>query len=363
MPGLCLYLINNVIIPKISRQLGSWSIPLLSIPLLVPLVWVQSNPPSLQEATLSIATATDGNPLSLSPPDNSHSHHPPINRELVAAKESVSKTHNYKPQVKGRKSAAASKKSPSQSKAKPHYTAPAIEIRVAIATNAPNLAVATSSSSQILDGNGALLQHLPSGESFNVQPNGNGVIFGSWQLPPVIWIESAEGGAVYVVNRWYRGRLLLVSQGSTLLAVNYVDLEQYLYSVVGSEMSASAPLEALKAQAIAARSYALVHIFRPTNNLYDLGAGERWQVYRGLEREYNTTFQAVSETSGQILSYQGGVVESLYAASEEIVAKAHGGVGMSQTGAYEKAAQGYDYRQILAVYYPGSEVARLGLKH
>lgn len=81
-----------------------------------------------------------------------------------------------------------------------------------------------------------------------------------------------------------------------------------------------------------------------------------------MHREYNTTHQAVNETAGQILSYQGGIVESLYAASDEIVVKAHGGVGMSQTGAYKLAAQGYDYRQILGAYYPDTELAKLELK-
>ena len=64
--------------------------------------------------------------------------------------------------------------------------------------------------------------------------------------------------------------------------VNYVDLEQYLLSVVGSEMSAAAPIEALKAQAVAARSYALVHSFRDVNEQFDLGNDERHQAYKGI---------------------------------------------------------------------------------
>ena len=107
------------------------------------------------------------------------------------------------------------------------------------------------------------------------------------------------------------------------------------------------------------RSYAVVHLVRPGSSWYNLGNDERWQVYKGLDSEYNTTQQAVNQTAGMILSYQGGVVESLYAASDEIVAKAHGGVGMSQEGAYNLALQGYNYQQILGVYYPGTSLARL----
>ena len=154
----------------------------------------------------------------------------------------------------------------------------------------------------------------------------------------------------------------MIAQGNKLLAINYVDLEQYLLSVVGSEMSAAAPMEALKAQAVAARSYALVHTFRPANGWFDVTSGERHQAYKGIATEYNTTHQAVTKTAGEILSSQGGVVESLYAATQAIVDKAHKGAGMSQNGAYAYANQGYNYRQILGVYYPGVAIALLESK-
>ena len=136
------------------------------------------------------------------------------------------------------------------------------------------------------------------------------------QSPTPLWIEPIKGGAVFVSNNWYRGKLLLIAQGNNLLAINYVGLEEYLLSVVGSEMSAAAPIEALKTQAVAARSYALVHTFRPANGWFDVTSSERHQAYKGIATEYDTTHQAVSETSGQILSYQEGVVESLYGATQ-----------------------------------------------
>ncbi len=163
------------------------------------------------------------------------------------------------------------------------------------------------------------------------------------QILSALWIEPTDSGAVFIGDRWYRGRLLLIAQANNLLAINYVDLEQYLLSVVGSEMSAAAPIEALKAQAVAARSYALVHTFRPANRWFDVTAGKRHQAYKGIATEYNTTHKVISDTSGQILSYRGGVVESLYAATQALVDKAHKRSGMSQTGAYAYANQRYDY--------------------
>lgn len=234
-----------------------------------------------------------------------------------------------------------------------------IEMRVAIANGADSLPVGTSTPGEILDAQGNRVGKLPSLQGALVEPNQQGLRLGTLQTPAVVWLVPTQGGYVYVGKRWYRGRLLLVAQGDRLMAINYVKLDDYLYSVVGSEMPANWPLEALKAQAIAARSYALVHYIRPASAWYNLGDDERWQAYNGLDGEYNTTHQAVDATAKEVLSYQGGIVESLYASSDDIVAKAHGGVGMSQNGANQLAMQGYNYRQILGAYYPGTSLAQL----
>ncbi len=236
---------------------------------------------------------------------------------------------------------------------------PVIEMRVAIANGVNSLAVATSTPGEILDAKGKLLDKLSPKQAVEVLPGGPNIRVGKWTTPAGVWIKPTQGGLVYVNNRWYRGDVLLVSQGNNLLAVNYVDLEVYIGSVVGSEVYPDWPMDALKAQAIAARSYAIVHYIRPANPLYDLGNTERWQVYKGVETEWNTTAQAVKETRGIFLSYKGGVVESMYAASDDIVTNVFGGKGMSQNGAYKLATQGYDYKQILNNYYPGTSLAWL----
>lgn len=153
------------------------------------------------------------------------------------------------------------------------------KITAPVPKDVTNLAIGSSTSARILDANGKVLHQLPSAQALLAQPGVSTIVLGDWQLPAVVWIKPSKSGYVYVGERWYRGNVLLVSQGNTLLAVNYVDLEKYLYSVVGSEMSASAPIEALKAQAIAARSYALVHVYRPASEWYNLG-DSGWQVYK-----------------------------------------------------------------------------------
>ena len=81
-------------------------------------------------------------------------------------------------------------------------------------------------------------------------------------------------------NGVYRGRMVLSRDGRAVLAVNSVGLEQYLYGVVPAEMPASWPAEALKAQAVVARSYALRS--RRPSEPYDVFADVRSQVYRGV---------------------------------------------------------------------------------
>jgi peptidoglycan hydrolase-like amidase len=143
--------------------------------------------------------------------------------------------------------------------------------------------------------------------------------------------------------------------------VNHVPLESYISSVVGGEMPSHWNLEALRAQAVAARSYALAHMARPADPHWHLGDTTRWQNYIGLSGVTDRTRQATRSTSGIILSYQGGIVESLYAATSQISQEAHGhlGASMSQHGAQDLASQGLRYNEILGRYYQGASLARL----
>lgn len=242
------------------------------------------------------------------------------------------------------------------------YVPPPLEIRVGVVRGEASTVVGTSGQAYLQERTGKTLSVVTAGERLTVLPNGGVLSVGGRSLPPVAWLTPAQGSFVFVGDRWYRGRVLLVSQGNEVIAVNYVDLEHYLTSVVGSEMHSNAPMEALKAQAIAARSYALVHMIRPASDWFDLGDTQRWQVYKGLKSEYNTGFKAVGDTAGQVLSYKGGVVESLYASTDAIVSSVHKGRGMSQLGAYDLAKQGYNYQQILNRYYPGVILARVILQ-
>ncbi|WP_338462262.1 SpoIID/LytB domain-containing protein [Synechococcus elongatus IITB7] len=241
--------------------------------------------------------------------------------------------------------------------------APALLIRVAIARDGSQVTVGSQTGGYLTREDGQILGTLPAGEAASVTAQAGRLRLASWTSGGPLWLQPAQGGAVLVNSKPYRGKLKLIAEGDRLIAVNYVDLEQYLVSVVGSEMPASWPLEALKAQAVAARSYAIAHMARPASAYFDLGSTTRWQVYSGINSETGRVEQAVRKTAGLLLSYRGGIVESLYAATNEIVAEAHGhlGASMSQHGARELAEQGFDFTRILGNYYRGAQLARLSL--
>ncbi|MGB3295370.1 MAG: SpoIID/LytB domain-containing protein [Phormidesmis sp.] len=234
-----------------------------------------------------------------------------------------------------------------------------LEMRVAVAKDVDAIAFTTSDGGIITDLDGNQLKTLPV-EQTSLATIGNGIVVAGATLPSAFWVYPENGGYVAVGNSWYRGRVLIALRDRGLIAVNHVLLGDYLYSVVGSEMSASWSLEALKAQAVAARSYALTHNIRPASEDYfDLDNTPRFQAYTGIAREANTTQAAVQATAGEFISHQGGIVESLYAASQAIVDDAHSGSGMSQLGARDMADQGYSYTEILGHYYPGTALGRL----
>ncbi|NEQ20535.1 MAG: SpoIID/LytB domain-containing protein [Microcoleus sp. SIO2G3] len=310
---------------------------------------------SLSLSPSNTTTSTSTSKSAVAKTDKPSSKSSPKKTSTSQPQKSTAKSQDSKPSQTSKKQQRKSQGSTTAEAqaAQAAKNAPLLELRVAVANGDSTLVVGTSTAGEVLDARGKVLGKLPANDGTNVIPEGANIRIGNWQTPGGVWLKPTKGGYVFVGDRWYRGDLLLVSQGNTLLAVNYVDLENYLVSVVGAEVSPSWPMAALKAQAIAARSYALVHYLRPANALYDLGNTQRWQVYKGISAEWNTTQQAVQETTGVFLSHKGGVVESMYAASDEIVTNVFGGRGMSQTGALKLAQQGYDYQQILGTYYPG----------
>ena len=189
-------------------------------------------------------------------------------------------------------------------------------------------------------------------------------------------------GFVSTKGKWYRGKLIVKNINGKLTVINDIDVENYIKGVVPSEMPASWEFEALKAQAIAARSYALANLGKQAKYGYDLKDNTDDQAYGGASSETSKTNRAVDETSGLVLTYDMKIISAYYSASaggmtntnswgnnlpylhsvfsfDDDVKKNGHGVGMSQHGANNLAKKGYNAYQILQYFYLNVKFAKL----
>lgn len=187
-------------------------------------------------------------------------------------------------------------------------------LRVAVSEGASQVKIGSSTKAVVRDASGQTLGELPAMNGFAALPKSGKVALSRWAAGQ-LWIEPTGNGYVWIGDRWYRGKTLLIPQKGGLTAVNYVELEQYLYSVLGAEMNGSWPQEALKAQAVAARSYALNKRSESQTDIYDLEDTQASQVYKGLETESSGTYTAVDATAGQVLTYGGQIILAVFHSS------------------------------------------------
>ncbi|MCR8538912.1 MAG: SpoIID/LytB domain-containing protein [Prochlorococcus marinus CUG1439] len=125
-------------------------------------------------------------------------------------------------------------------------------------------------------------------------------------------VRSSDGRGIWVGQKRFSGKIDLFILDSEILVVNVLGIEKYLSSVVGSEMPIKWPMEALKAQAIASRTYALK---QKGNNLFDIDSTQRNQVYNGLESRTYKTIRAVKSTRSLVLTYKNKLINALFHSS------------------------------------------------
>jgi stage II sporulation protein D len=129
----------------------------------------------------------------------------------------------------------------------------------------------------------------------------------------------------------YRG-YLRVRLSTTVMVVNHVGVDLYLRGVVPAEMPSSWPVEALKAQSIAARSYAINHL-HPSTGSFDVYDDTRSQVYRGRRGEQTATNAAIAATAGTVLLRGSTVANALFHSADGGWTENNENVFVSSTGA------------------------------
>lgn len=126
-------------------------------------------------------------------------------------------------------------------------------------------------------------------------------------------LSALYGGSVKVSGKGeYRGAIMASrTRGEAIYIINLVNMEEYIASVVGSEMYPTWNIEALKAQAVIARTYALTRTAYQSYGI-DVTDDTRTQVYKGVSSETESTYKAAVETAGKVVTYNGKLAETFF---------------------------------------------------
>lgn len=131
----------------------------------------------------------------------------------------------------------------------------------------------------------------------------------------LVRLKADSGQNIKVNGLSYRGDVWVRAVDGQVFVVNSLDLEEYLYGVIPREISPSWPEQALKTQAVAARTYALYHMIMRKHEIYDVFSTTSSQVYGGKVSEHPSAIKAVDQTKGEVLTCKGRLVLALYHAN------------------------------------------------
>ena len=189
------------------------------------------------------------------------------------------------------------------------------KIRVALVKDAPSVEIAVAGPVKVTrEGSDEPLLDVPSLEKVTVHAKRGKLVWGSLLLKvDSVDVIPAPGESVEINGTSYRGAVKVrVGRKGSVTCVNEIALEVYLAGVLGAEVPTAWPEASLRAQAIAARTYALNQAWLRRDTPYDLTADTLSQVYRGLDVEDQTAFRIVHQTRGVILVYGGKIFSAQY---------------------------------------------------
>ncbi len=192
--------------------------------------------------------------------------------------------------------------------------APAHAVRVLIVEKSSKLEIETTNQILISTKNKKYL--VSKGGSFQVLSlPGEKIKVGNLEFKEPVKITPLEG-AVFTINKSkYSGDLNIYPGKNVFEIVEDVDLEEYLYGVLPYEMAYSWPIEALKAQAVAARTYTLKTLSSPVGKTFDLYSDIRSQMYKGAATVYPSVQEAVDFTKNKVLKWKNEPFYTYYHAN------------------------------------------------
>ena len=169
-----------------------------------------------------------------------------------------------------------------------------------------------------IETNGKVWKSYNAGKRISVSRKGKNIVLERKAFNAPVYFTTGNGEEAFSVkgNR-YRGEMKIIPSAwnNGVTVVNRVPMELYLKGVVPSEIVPSWKPDAIKAQAVAARTYAVYHKNGYRSAGYDITDDTRSQVYRGCSVETSATNKAVEETAGEIITYNGKAIDALFHAN------------------------------------------------
>jgi stage II sporulation protein D len=165
----------------------------------------------------------------------------------------------------------------------------------------------------LISGPGLKTRPLEWKGALRLTPRVGGLRLSQLKLPSETRLEPQDGALIKVGADRHRGTLILrLDPGQTVTVVEDIPVEDYLEGVLPHEMDPDWPIEALKAQAVVARSFTYANMGKFRKDGFDLTADTRSQMYKGVTAVNENVRRAVRETRGEVLGWNGQLLRVYY---------------------------------------------------
>ncbi len=183
---------------------------------------------------------------------------------------------------------------------------PGAQVRVLLSSSSADLDLVIDGPYSLFSQKRELLLQKAKGEALRLTQKQNQLFLGdkNLQLDSLLIVPMKDGTLKFKGNRYRGVAKVLIDPNGKLTLINILKLEDYLQSVVAGEVSSQWPTEVLKAQAIAARTYAYYHMIKGQDKEMDI-TSPLAQNYQGIDKEDSKTTDAVEATKGEVLYYHG----------------------------------------------------------
>ena len=186
-------------------------------------------------------------------------------------------------------------------------------VRVLLGSRSSDATVTSTANMVVLNSGNGQVSTISVNKGTSIGIRGGKIAVNGKAIDTVVTLKPTNSDAPFLFEgKGYRGGLTLRANNGTMMVINSVPLEDYLYGVVPQEVVPSWPAAALEAQAVAARTYALHTMEENKGKLYDVSTSTDHQVYNGVSGETQATTNAVNKTKGMVMLYNQRPINALF---------------------------------------------------